>query len=373
MLELEEEEEEEAEEEEEEEPRGGGGDVEGIVEEEEEEDDDGEEKAITISSNLRRTITSEETPYREDVDLEVQQIMCSVNIHRSDDRNSCFKLHPLVAAHEEGDAVWTQAEGLLCFHCCHAFESVVRIPHSVSEAGVYQVHPAPFCSLSCAKAHLVEHAVENSAQLRLLHRVARDVYGWKGEVLPTAPSRLCLEAFGGGMSIEEFRSASVTARAREPPFVPMRVMTEHTPLLRPEEESSAPEPPAAEDNNLPHNAVWDVHNLRRPARPVVLHREANPERSLLEHFVESRQEGRPWNAGDYTSSTPVTSQTPSLQEVTRAQESSREQPSVGPSKLAAPPAEEKKRRSRRRKYGGDASKAGAQPGFDLSAFIERED
>jgi hypothetical protein len=252
---------------------------------------------------------------------------------------------------------------------------LVRIPHAVSEAGVYTVHPAPFCSLSCAKAHLVEHAVENSIQLRLLHRVARDIYAWHGEVLPTAPSRICLAAFGGGMSIEEFRSTTVTARARAPPFVPLRVMTEHTPLLRPEQQPTDHVMPTTQ--NLTHNAVWDVHNLRRPVRPVVLPRETNQEKSLLEHYVQNKQDGTHWEPSQYNANSntvtsqnnTVTSQTPSLQEVTRAQENMQHSPTHGPSTLAPPP-EEKKRRSRRRRYGGDTNATNNQSQFDLSAFIE---
>lgn len=329
------------------------------------------EKSIAISSNLRRTITGEETPYREDTDLEVHEIMCSVNIHHSDDRNSAYKLHPLVAAYDDKDAVWREVDaGVLCFHCCHTFDGgcTVRIPHSVSEAGIYTVHPAAFCSLSCAKAHLVEHAVDNSIRLRLLHRVARDVYNWQGEVLPTAPSRICLAAFGGSMSIDEFRSSGVTARAREPPFVPLRVMTEHTPLLQAEEIMN---PPTPVDDGLPQNAVWDVQNLRRPVRPVVLPREASSERSLLEHFADSQVSGVGWDAEKHTQNTLVTSQTPSLREVTMARDgvSQQETTTIDPSRLAPAP-DTKKRRSRRRKYGGDTS--GPQAAFDLSAFIEED-
>ena len=361
--------------------------VKGIVENEVGDGDTpDDEKVITISSNLRRTITNEATPYREDDNAEIKEIMCSVNIKNESCRNSTFRLHPLIQAYDETDKVWTekpQDDDIRCYHCCHTFTTgVIRIPHSVNDAGVYTVHPAPFCSLSCAKAHLIEHSVENSIQLRLLHRVARDVYNWKSDMLPIAPARICLSVFGGSMSIKEFRSTSVTARARNPPFVPLRVMTEHTPLLTPENPSDTP--PSMADclgdaeqmqpmDMSSNGAVWDIHNLRRPTRPVVLPQERTGTMSLLEHFVECNQSGQTWNAENHTTGTPVTSHTPSMQEVNRAQEgnATRVLPQT-PSCLATAP-EEKRRRSRRRKYGADTNSNPPSSGaFDLSAFFEEE-
>ena len=226
--------------------------VENTVNEEDDQEEEGgilhtKMAVVNISSNLRRTITSVATPYREDVEqpVKTQEVICAADIHSS--KSSVYKLHPLVSEFEQdGKGIWDRPSdgNIWCFHCCHPIAQArvcVRIPQSVSDAGIYSVRPQAFCSLGCAKAHLLERAVENATQIRLLHRVARDVYGHTEKSIVPAPSRSCLAVFGGHIKdISTFRTEEASIRIRSPPFVPLRVLTETLPTEAPNHHVPSP-------------------------------------------------------------------------------------------------------------------------------------
>lgn len=303
--------------------------------EEETEDIDVESAADTcnviISTNKTRTIIGKATPYREDTVVETQDVICSTNLRQENGREVSYKLHPLVTLCEK-DSSWHIHTELCCFHCCHQFENrAVRIPQSYTN-GIYKVRPMMFCSLSCAKAHILEHnPFDSSMQLLLLHRVARDVHGWNGRVINAAPSRLCLSVFGGPMSIDEFRAAStgckgmppVVINVKDPPFVPVRIMTVHTPLESRDstnKEDDTHESVRGDDGS----SSWDVKGLRRPVRPQVLPRadSVSEGASMLEKFTAAKSTGEAWDGKTHDKSASVQSHTPTIQEVQRARNKS---------------------------------------------------
>lgn len=108
-----------------------------------------------------------------------------------------------------------------CWYCCHAFETqAIRIPTSYD--GESWKTYGRFCSFPCAKRYLYPSSDDDLATQMATPRHVMDTddrtlleLSWRKatgasltDSLRKAPSRLCLELFGGPLSIEEFRAAS---------------------------------------------------------------------------------------------------------------------------------------------------------------------
>ena len=275
---------------------------------------------VTISSDLRRTILGQATPYRNSDAMATHHVVGSANFKVNDGPQVELRVHPLCEMKEK-DRRWLEAQaGMHCFHCCHMFEDVpVWIPQSLDNRGIYWVRPTPFCSLSCAKAHLVEkNPFDCSQQLMLLHKVARDVYGHTKEQIVAAPARQCLRIFMGDMTIEEFRKEHQYARVSiaTPPFTPLNMFIERSPHIGPVNAMAQ----AATDLTMPSNSSWSTHDLRRPSVPQMLPRATieNPGPSMLQQFVETKRSDNTWDSSRINAPRVVTSQTPSVQQVNDA-------------------------------------------------------
>ncbi len=106
-------------------------------------------------------------------------------------------------------------EGAVCWHCCHAIDDPdcsTPLPVDYDERrGVYRIC-GHFCSLACMTAH------SKTARKMGYSRVGNGMYLFKfikdhfgiihPSEIPMAPPREMLNAFGGNMTIEEFRQAS---------------------------------------------------------------------------------------------------------------------------------------------------------------------
>lgn len=284
---------------------------------------------INISSNLRRTIVGQASPYREDDDICTSEVVCSASLHQNSANSSVFKMHPLVRLMESSEE-WTKHSDVACYHCCHPFDGpAVRIPHSITDVGIYCVRPTPFCSLFCAKAHLLEsNPVDSIIQLTLLDRVARDVYGWTIPFIPSALPRQQLKMFGGEYSIDEFRAITSDGVnfpklvcIREPPFTPLRIGSETSMIYQndPAETSNVVTEPSTTTDQQ-NTGSWEVRNLRRPSKPTGLPRGSHQQEgeSMIEKFASSHKSGQKWDASLHCQGKTVTSQTPSIQDVERA-------------------------------------------------------
>jgi len=98
---------------------------------------------------------------------------------------------------------WPKSTDLLCWHCCHGFDTVpVPAVSDFSERrNIMQVH-GNFCSWACSKAWMLRN--NSHARVVYLHRLARA----GREPIATAPPRDVLRVFGGHMSITDFRGGS---------------------------------------------------------------------------------------------------------------------------------------------------------------------
>jgi len=102
------------------------------------------------------------------------------------------------------------SKGFLCWWCCHDFDwPSVRLPHSLL-CGTYYVF-GNFCSFNCALAYNNSCSTDFEGPDRevLLYSLYAKVFPslYQSPIIP-APPRETLSAFGGFLSIEDFRKSS---------------------------------------------------------------------------------------------------------------------------------------------------------------------
>lgn len=99
---------------------------------------------------------------------------------------------------------------ILCWWCCHSIDgNVLHMPYSL-KGNVFQTK-GQFCSWECMKAFNVRNETYTTCRVAdLITLYRKRVYGHI-EPIVAAPSKYTLEAFGGTMTIEEFRSGSTHA------------------------------------------------------------------------------------------------------------------------------------------------------------------
>lgn len=116
---------------------------------------------------------------------------------------------------------------VLCWWCCHSFDShPIGIPVSYDDrTDIFKVVGC-FCTFSCACAHLQEKNGKidrfhvNERELLSMYKIltrqpTTDIK------LTAAPDRLCLKAFGGKLTIEEFRACATLGMEFSMSFAPM--------------------------------------------------------------------------------------------------------------------------------------------------------
>ncbi len=141
-------------------------------------------------------------------------------------------------------AQWPSQTDVLCWWCCHSFvTSPIGIPEKVRTE--YEERPehfevwGNFCSFECAYAFLIQEKGEAKAEshysdLVFLHsRLTGTKYAGehREKRFQIAPSRYLLKAFGGPLSIEEFRNASGSEtqyRLLKPPMIALKQDLEKT-------------------------------------------------------------------------------------------------------------------------------------------------
>lgn len=129
---------------------------------------------------------------------------------------------------------WPLESPHACLNCCHGFEGPpVGLPVLYDDRTDGFRLWGNFCSFSCCKRYVLEtrrvdtsHLIDNLVLLAIkahkqdvkLRSAPRRYFG-----ISTAPPRTALKLFGGGLTIEEFRSGSVrvTELLAKEPFVKM--------------------------------------------------------------------------------------------------------------------------------------------------------
>ncbi len=137
--------------------------------------------------------------------------------------HSVFRMAPLS---NRGPSQWLKPTKILCWHCAHKFKNPpIGIPTERQGGGTYLMR-GNFCSFSCAKGFVIREGAYNShVHLALIERMAREVYQCTDAIVP-APSPMALKAFGGTMTLTQFRSLKHVTLVHEPPFVSQRMLIE---------------------------------------------------------------------------------------------------------------------------------------------------
>lgn len=154
----------------------------------------------------------------------VERILCCNVLDTETTHRSSIYRHSLYEFEEALPWPPAQYEGICCWHCCHpppAEAKPICIPNSYDrKKDLYHVFGF-FCSLSCAKSYLVEHAALAAGEkLLLLQFLAVKHFGYGGELAAPAPPRHRLKMFGGDLSIEAFRQEHVyLTKTLSPPLI----------------------------------------------------------------------------------------------------------------------------------------------------------
>lgn len=147
---------------------------------------------------------------------------------------------------------WPASTDLLCWHCCHPFDGPpLPLPVAHDEKRDEFRVMGCFCSWACMKtyngadASYLKHA--RASLITLFRKRATGMLGrldndrrLVGHVV-AAPPRAMLKAFGGTMTIEEFRAASGEGKAYR--FLPPKLVL-HDHLVEERHVAATPKPAA---------------------------------------------------------------------------------------------------------------------------------
>lgn len=128
-----------------------------------------------------------------------------------------------------GGSNWPSQTACRCFYCHHTFTTPpVPAPYS-HVAGRFYVSGC-YCSIGCVAAWAERTREGSAVNVGLLQLFARRVLGMPAmtPIIP-APDYRMLAAYGGRLSIEEFRAASslrIELRVRTDPLRPMNIRIE---------------------------------------------------------------------------------------------------------------------------------------------------
>jgi hypothetical protein len=196
---------------------------------------------------------------------------------------------------------WPAATEYACWHCCHPFDSVpIPIPKAkrLSEndsISVYTVYGI-FCSCNCAVAYILERNMYDQQQLLLRFKnMMTAVFQFNTDdvfSLEPAPPRIFLTMFGGHMSIDEFRRASLTTRTAllMPPFISYSMVLEEN------ARQSAGQVGDVTNDTIAPITTHVIRGLRRPTQLAAaaddddVPMEAQPPSSAFDAFVRAKVE-----------------------------------------------------------------------------------
>jgi hypothetical protein len=170
---------------------------------------------LTISSKIsepkkRESFQQNDHLYNTNLDQQVKKI-------------SRKKIHKVLKKYQdslEKSKKWPKTTNIWCWWCCHPFEGTpVPCPVNYDEVRNRFEVKGIFCSWSCSSAYSVNH-YKSLAHVYLLKRRLGHT-----EKIRVAPPKICLENFGGPMSIEKFREFGLESGKKEDHNI--QISTEH--------------------------------------------------------------------------------------------------------------------------------------------------
>jgi hypothetical protein len=161
-------------------------------------------------------------------DIGSQHKPSDVQTSESNTNSNTYRVIELLKDFEEKNKQneWPTTTSIYCYWCSHRFNNVpFGIPVKYCEAK-FHVYGC-FCSLECCAAYNMTHydSVDDMWERYMLINMLSRYLNYKSIVKP-APSRLSLKAFGGHMTIEEFRQYCCTGKLINVNFPPMMTLTQ---------------------------------------------------------------------------------------------------------------------------------------------------
>ena len=128
------------------------------------------------------------------------------------------------------EGTWPVSSSILCWHCCHPFASQpLPMPtHYNERLDMFRI-TGTFCSWACMKAYNMDSRSYMRHVNATIITLCRKRCTGKVEAVHPAPPRLALQAFGGDMTIEEFRATNKNMMVLPPRMIMHRPVIEEIP------------------------------------------------------------------------------------------------------------------------------------------------
>lgn len=164
---------------------------------------------------------------------------------------------------QEGE--WPSSTDVFCWHCCHPFDGPpLPLPTRWdAQRNIFHVM-GTFCSWGCMKAYsLQQPRLHCTNEITLFHKACTG----KLSSIRSAPPRIILEAFGGHMSIDEFRCCQKELQIRPPKMILHNPVVDDVPprMNKPTTQATLDEKVSFEDAKFQSEML----RLRRPT-PLAL-------------------------------------------------------------------------------------------------------
>lgn len=175
-------------------------------------------------------------------------------------------------------ANWPQRTATWCFHCCHPFDTPpLPMPIRYDDKRDVFVVTGTFCSWPCMRTYNAESANYLKTNISMLIRmfVKRCTEATTPVVVRSAPPRIKLRAFGGSMSIEEFRAASASGSRTVFSVLPPKMIVYEPSVEQQDPKPRARQRPCNKDDTVDFKDVRTKNETLRLKRPKPLQNNKN--------------------------------------------------------------------------------------------------
>ena len=108
-----------------------------------------------------------------------------------------------------------------CWNCCHSINNLFSIPLKYDKEKFYTY--GDFCSLNCALRYIIDNYRNKELweKYELFHFYYNKIYGENIDI-KIPPNRLCLDFFGGNLTIDEYRNEKYYCEINNPIVIPIK-------------------------------------------------------------------------------------------------------------------------------------------------------
>ncbi len=192
------------------------------------------------------------------------------------------------------DADWPRRTDTWCWHCCHPFDTPpLPMPVEYDDRRDKFVVTGTFCSWSCMKTYNSESATHKKNVISMIIKLFIKRCTGSMAFIRFAPPRVKLRAFGGSMSIEEFRAASSSGSHVAYVVLPPKMIV-YEPRVEQEAAPRSKHRPCGKDDTVSFKDVRARNETLRLKRPKPLQNNKNAlERTIGTNGIASIVATRP--------------------------------------------------------------------------------